>query len=55
MTTFHNIVRDGVVWLVVRANDRMHWLHPQARVGDCYCPGQRMNQHMRVVKPEICG
>lgn len=41
MTKLKTMNRDGWHWLVAEVNDRIYWLHRQARIGHCFRPGQR--------------
>ena len=38
------VTLDGVHHLVAVVNGRTHYLHPQAPVGHCMRPGQRMKE-----------
>lgn len=39
---FLTLTRDGHHWLPVSTNNKLHWLHPMAKLGDCPRPGQRL-------------
>jgi hypothetical protein len=41
---FRTITIGGFYMLAVQVNGRVHMLHPQARAGDRFTPGQRMPQ-----------
>jgi hypothetical protein len=44
MTKFVSILRNGLWWLVHQDGDRVTFLYPQAVVGDCHRPGQRISE-----------
>jgi hypothetical protein len=42
MAHFETRNRRGFHWLCAVVNKKVYWLHRQAKIGDCFRPGQRM-------------
>ena len=42
MTKFVSVQRDGFWWLALSYGDKLVYLYKQARVGDCFRPGQKL-------------
>lgn len=46
MTKMYNINReDGFVWLAAVCNGVTYFLHRSAKIGDCFCSGQKYKDH----------